>query len=68
MTYCPAKDKPSSDALRERPDLPAQKLTWLQRLDRESGNLYGIVALVKGMPVALTDHIDRSPDKQLLRG
>ena len=26
------------------------------------------VTLVKGMPVALTDHIDRSSDKQLLRG
>ena len=68
ITYCPAKDTPSADALRERPDLPAHKLSWLQRHDRESGDLYGLVALVKGMPVALTDHIDRSPDKQLLRG
>ena len=68
MTYCPAKDMPSSEALRERPALPTQKLSWLQRHDRESGDLYGIVSLVKGMPVALTDHIDRSPDKQLLRG
>jgi hypothetical protein len=68
VTYCPAKDKPSVEALRERPDLPAQKLSWLQRHDRESGDLYGIVTLAKGMPVALTDHIDRSPDKQLLRG
>ena len=68
ITYCPAKDTPSPEALRERPDLPAQKLSWLQRHDRESGDLYGIVTLVKGMPVALTDHIDRSTDKQLLRG
>ena len=68
ITYCPAKDTPSPEALRERPDLPAQKMSWLQRHDRESGDLYGIVTLVKGMPVALTDHIDRSPDKQLLRG
>lgn len=68
ITYCPAKDAPSAEALRERPDLPAQKLSWLQRHDRESGDLYGIVTLVQGMPVALTDHIDRSIDKQLLRG
>ena len=68
VTYCPAKDKPSPEALRERPDLPAQKKNWLQRRDRESGDVYGIVTLAKGMPVALTDHIDRSPDKQLLRG
>ena len=26
VTYCPAKDKPSADALREMPDLPTQKL------------------------------------------
>ena len=38
VTYCPAKDKPSPEALRERPDLPAQKLSWLQRHDRESGD------------------------------
>ena len=68
LTYCPAKDRPSNEALRERPDLPSQKLSWLQRHDRESGDLYGVVSLVPGMPVALTDHIDRNPDKQLLRG
>jgi hypothetical protein len=54
--------------LRERPDLPAQKLSWLQRHDRESGDLYGVVTLIKGMPVALADHIDQNPEKQLLRG
>ena len=48
--------------------MPSQKLAWLQRHDRESGNLYGVVPLIRDMPVALTDHIDRSPDKQLLRG
>ena len=68
VTYVAAKDTPSTDALRERPDLPAHKLSWLQRHDRESGDLYGVLQLVKDMPVALTDHIDRSSDKQLLRG
>ena len=39
-----------------------QKLSWLQRHDRESGDLYGIVPLIKGMPVAVTDQ------KLILRG
>ncbi len=46
----------------------AEKLSWLQRHDKESGDLYGILPLIHGMPVALTDHIDRNPEKQLLRG
>ena len=68
VMYCPAKDKPSHEALRIRPDLPAQKMSWLNRHDRESGDLYGVIPLMKGMPVALTEHVDRSEDKRLLRG
>ena len=66
--YCIAQDKPSAQALRERPDLPERKLEFLSRHDRESGDLYGILPLMKGMPVAMTDHIDRSNDKRILRG
>ena len=66
--YCIATDKPSTQALRERPDLSARKLEFLSRHDRESGDLYGILPLIKGMPVAMTDHIDRSLDKRILRG
>ena len=43
-------------------------MSWLQRHDRECGNLYGVLPLIHGMPVALTEHIDRNPEKQLLRG
>ena len=68
LMYCPAKDTPTADALRERPDLPSQKVSWLNRHDRESGDLYGILPLMKGLPVAMTDHIDRSSDKRILRG
>ena len=68
VMYCPAKDTPSNEALRVRPDLPAQQLQWLKRHDRESGDLYGCLPLIKGMPVAMTDHIDRSVDKRILRG
>ena len=68
ITYACAKDSASADALREKPDLAQEKLQWLRRHDRESGDLYGMLPLVRGMPVALTDHIDRSRDKNLLRG
>mgnify|MGYP003333894031 CR=1 FL=1 len=66
--YCIAQDKPSAQALRERPDLPERKLEFLKRHDRESGDLYGILPLMKGMPVAMTDHIDRGDRKRILRG
>ena len=68
LMYCPAKDRPTTEALRERPDLPSQKVAWLNRHDRESGDLYGILPLMKGLPVAMTDHVDRSSDKRILRG
>jgi len=68
VTYAVAKDTPSQDALREKPGLAAEKMKWLQRHDRESGDLYGVLPLIHNMPMALADHIDRSEDKQLLRG
>ena len=68
IVYCPAKDTPSAEALRAREDLPSQKLTWLQRHDRESGDLYGMLPLIIGMPVAMTNHINRSIDKRILKG
>ena len=68
IMYCIATDRPSTQALRERPDLSARKLEFLSRHDRESGGLYGILQLIKGMPVDMTDHIDRSIDKRILRG
>ena len=68
IMYAVAQDTPSMEALRENPSLAANKLEWLKRHDRECGDLYGMLLLVEGMPVALTDHIDRSPEKQLLRG
>ena len=68
IMYCPAKDTPTPEALRIRSDLPAQKAYWLNRHDRESGDLYGVLPLMKGMPVAMSDHIDRNVDKRILRG
>ena len=66
--YCPARDNPTPDALRERPDLLSQKVSWWNPHDRESGDLYGVLPVMNGMPVAMTDHIDRSSCKHILRG
>ena len=46
----------------------SKKLQWLQCHDRQSGDLYGMLPICFGMPVFLTDHLDRSRDKNLLRG
>ena len=54
--------------LNEKPEIREEKVTWLQRHDKDCGGLYGILPLAKGMPVALTDHIDRNREKNLLRG
>ena len=54
--------------MRLRQDLPAQKVSWLNRHDRESGDLYGMLPLIIGMPVAVTEHINRSNDIKLLKG
>ena len=48
------------DDLISRNDLQNDKVKWLQRHDRECGNLYGMLPLVHGMRVSLTTHIDRS--------
>ena len=52
-------------------DAPASQtcvymLRWLQYHDRDTNNLPGMLPLAIGMPVALTEHLDRG--KQLLRG
>jgi hypothetical protein len=63
-----ARDTASVDALAAEPDLLHKKREWLKRHDRECGNLCSMLPLVAGMPVTLTDHIDRNPQKNLLRG
>ena len=54
--------------MRLRQDLPAKKVSWLNRHDRESGDLYGMLPLIIGMPVAVTEHINRSNDIKVLKG
>ena len=54
--------------LNEKPNILEEKKIWLQRHDKDCSGLYGMLPLAKGMPVALTDHVDRNPQKNLLRG
>ena len=68
VAWVQAQDRPLPKTLQERPDLVLQKTAWLSRHDRECGDLYGMFPLIEGLPVALTDHLDRNPEKQLLRG
>ena len=51
----------------EKPNLRQEKIEWLQLHDKKCADMYGMLPLVKGMPVSLTTHIDRS-EKALLRG
>ena len=64
----PATDTPTPQALKLDPSLGARRIEWLKRNDAETGRLYGVLPLAVDMPVALADHLDRAPDKQLLRG
>ena len=68
LTWCVAKDRPSTEVLNEKPNITEGKVIWLQRHDKDCGTLYGLLPLARGLPVALTDHVDRSPEKSLLRG
>lgn len=54
---------------RQRGYFPAHTVTrWLQHHDKDTANLLGTLPLAIGMRVALTEHLDRSDGKQLLRG
>ena len=68
LMWCHAKDTPSPEALKDDPTLPSKKISWLQRHERQCGGLTGMLPIVLGMQVALTDHLDRSPEKRLLKG
>ena len=62
ITYAVASDKPANDTLKQRSSASTEKASWLQRHDRESGDLYGMLPLIRGAPYALTDHQDRNPE------
>lgn len=68
ITWVPARDVPGQEVLRTISNVRARKLSWLGKHDKECGDLYGMLPLVKGLPVFLTEHLDRSDGKKLLRG
>ena len=62
-----AVDMASSQVLQMEDFNKEAKIKWLQYHDRDTGDLPRVLPLAIGIPVALTEHIDRS-SKQLLRG
>ena len=67
LSWCYARDVPLHPGDR---DLPREKLdtklfSWLRRHDQETGHIPSIYPLAKGMPIRLTDNVDRS--RQLYR-
>ena len=68
LHYVVAQDRASAAVVREKPNLAQEKLAWLQRHDRECGELCGMLPLCEGMPVFLTDHVNRKRNFKLLKG
>ena len=66
LHYIVAQDRASAEVLREKPNLAKEKLRWLQRHDRECGDLCSVLPLCDEMPVFLTEHLNRQ--RLLLKG
>ena len=46
--------------------LNEKRMSWLQRHDQDTGNITSLLPLAVGMPIRLTDNVDRN--RQLYRG
>ncbi|CAJ1385553.1 unnamed protein product, partial [Effrenium voratum] len=68
LRWSVALDAPSAEVLQTQECDKAARIRWLQYHDRDTENLSGMLPLAVGMRVVLTDHLDRSEDKLLLRG
>ena len=66
LHYIIAQDKACAAVLHEKAELATEKLAWLQRHDRECGDLCGVLPVCRGMPVYLTEHVNRK--RLLLKG
>ena len=68
LSWAYARDVPCLPEDRELPEekLEAKLFAWLQKHDQQTGHLPSIYPLAVGMPVRLTDSVDRS--RQLYRG
>ena len=67
LQWSVATDKASNTVLQSEVCSKQTKIRWLRYHDRDTGDLPGMLPIALGMPVALTDHIDRG-SKLLLRG
>ena len=67
ISWCRAVDLVKDMAHLEGKDVVKEKQRWLRLHDRNCGGLYGMLPLIRGMPVCLTGHVDRS-EKALLKG
>ena len=56
ITWSIARDKPGTKVIAEKPNLAEEKKVWLTRHDRDCGSLYGVLPLVPGLSVMLTEH------------
>ena len=45
-----------------------EKEVWLSRHDRDCAGLYGMLPLANDLPMMLSEHFDRNPEKSLLKG
>ena len=68
LTWSLAQDKPKHAEFQTKPYLQRDKEKWIHLHDKHCAKLYGMLPLAIGLPVMLVDHLDRNPQKQLLRG
>ena len=61
LSWCYARDVPLHPAVRElAPDaLQTKLISWLRRHDQETGHITSILPLAVGMPIRLTENVDR---------
>jgi hypothetical protein len=67
ISWVAAQDKATHPEHQKRPYVHEDKERWLKYHDKSCADMPGWLPLAKGLPVVLSDHLDRST-KQLLRG
>ena len=67
ISWVYARDAARHGTFQQRPYTSSDKVRWLGYHDKACADMPGWLPLAVGMPVVLTDHLDRG-EKQLLRG
>ena len=68
LSWVQAQDKPCQRVLQGRVKIKEDKQRWLTWHDKDCGDLYGMLPLVKGMPVRIQDHLNINAPYRLLQG